>query len=372
MKQRTVALIIGTRPEAIKMAPVVLAFRRHADAFDVQVIATAQHRQILDQVLGVFDIAPDVDLDLMKEGQGLSDLTARLLTSLDALWRQQRPDLVLVQGDTTSSFAAALAAYHLKIPIGHVEAGLRSKDKYAPFPEEMNRRLTDALADCHFAPTQQSKRNLLEEGIPEERITVTGNTGIDALLLVLERINAIRFVPQQVDPAVFQGEGLILVTAHRRENFGGGLESICDALTIISRSRPKATIIYPVHPNPHVRGPVRERLGGIGNIHLTEPLDYPSFVYTMAHADVILTDSGGIQEEVSTLGKRVLVMRDITERTEAVDIGVAELVGTTVHTIVSRTLAILDQPKRSAMGANPYGDGHAGERIVDTILGHHR
>ncbi len=351
------------------MTPVVLALQRHRDRIDTDVVVTAQHRELVDQVLETFGIAPSTDLNLMVEGQGLPDLSSRLLTSLDALWRRTSPDLVLVQGDTTSSFVASLAAYYLKIPIGHIEAGLRSRDKYSPFPEEMNRRLVDALADYHFAPTQQSKSNLLKEGIPEERITVTGNTGIDALLLMLEQIKATCFVPRQVNPAVFEGEQLILVTAHRRESFGQGLQNICDALRMISRSRPNAAIVYPVHPNPNVRGPVREQLGGVGNIHLTEPLDYPSFIYTMARAHVILTDSGGVQEEVSSLGKRVLVMREITERTEGIDQGVAELIGTTASNIVSRTLAMLDQPQGSVPPTNPYGDGHAGERIVRAILG---
>ncbi|MBI4322959.1 MAG: UDP-N-acetylglucosamine 2-epimerase (non-hydrolyzing) [Candidatus Omnitrophica bacterium] len=359
---------MGTRPEAIKMAPVVVACRQQAQRCRTQVVATAQHRQMLDQVLQVFDITPDVDLDLMEEGQGLGALTARLLTSVEALWRRERPALVLVQGDTTSSFSAALAAYYLKIPIGHIEAGLRSGDKYAPFPEEMNRRLIDAMADFLFAPTESSKRNLLAEGAPASRITVTGNTGIDALFWTLARLRepGARLFPSRM-PTVSNGQKLILVTAHRRENFGGGLSRICEALETIGRRRPDAVIVYAVHPNPNVQGPVHQRLGRVPNIRLIPPLDYPRFVHAMSQADVILTDSGGIQEEVASLGKPILVMREVTERTEAIDLGIAELVGTDTERIVARTLALLDRPARAA-GANPFGDGHAGARIVETLL----
>ena len=350
------------------MAPVVAACRRQADRCRVQVVATAQHRDLLDQVLRIFDITPDVDLDLMQEGQGLGELTARLLDRLEALWRSQRPDVVLVQGDTTSSFVAALVAYYLKIPIGHVEAGLRSHDKYAPFPEEMNRRLADALADHYFAPTERSRANLLAEGVPDARIVVTGNPGIDALLFTLERIRATGFVPSQLAPGLFNGKKLVVVTAHRRESFGDGLRNICEALKTISQSRTDTTILYPIHPNPHVRRPVEECLGRLPNIHLTDPLDYPTFVHTMARAHMILTDSGGVQEEGPSLGKPVLVMRAVTERTEAIDLGVAELVGTETDRIVSRTLDLLERPAPAYRGANPFGDGRAGERIVQTLL----
>lgn len=367
-KKRKAALVIGTRPEAIKMAPVVFAFRRHRDEFETQVVATAQHRELLDQVLGVFQITPDVDLDLMQEAQGLGDLTARLLMNLESLWRRTAPDVVVVQGDTTSSFAAALAAYYLKVPIGHVEAGLRSKDKHAPFPEEMNRRMVDALADYCFAPTEQSRTNLLAEGISDGRITVTGNTGIDALLWMQDHIQKIGFVPAQLHPVLDEGKKVVLVTAHRRESFGDGVQNICEAVKRISRSRPEVAIVYAVHPNPNVRGPVNEQLGGISNVYLMPPLDYATFVYAMARAQVILTDSGGIQEEVPSLGKPVLVMRKVTERSEAIDQGMAELVGTEVSRIVSRTLELLDHPPEMFSRANPFGDGHAGERIVQTLL----
>ena len=363
-----ISLIIGTRPEAIKMAPVVVAFRQQPQRCRTQVVTTAQHRQILDQVLRVFDITPDVDLDLMQTGQELGELTARVVTSLEALWRRNRPTTVLVQGDTTSSFAAALAAYYLKIPIGHVEAGLRSGDKYAPFPEEMNRRLIDAMADFLFAPTESSKRNLLAEGTPESRITVTGNTGIDALFWTLARLRE-PGTPLAASsmPAVSNGQKLILVTAHRRENFGDGLTRICEALETIGRRRPDAVIVYAVHPNPNVQGPVHQRLGQVPNIRLIPPLDYPAFVHAMSQAHLILTDSGGIQEEAASLGKPILVMRGVTERTEAIDVGIAELVGTDAERIVTRALALLDQPP-PASRANPFGDGRASARIVGKLL----
>lgn len=362
--KRNVAVVIGTRPEAIKMAPVVIELRRRSERFDTTVVATAQHRKMLDQVLEIFNIKPDVDLDLMREDQGLADLTARLLTGLDAVWRDLRPDIVLVQGDTTSSFVAGLAAYYLKIPIAHVEAGLRTGDKYAPFPEEMNRRLVDAMADYCFAPTEESRKNLLREGVPDARIHVTGNTGIDALLLTLERIRDTGFVPSELGEAVVAAEKLVLVTAHRRESFGAGFVNICAALETLAGRCPEAIIVYPVHPNPNVRRPVLDRLAGVPNIHLTNPLDYQTFVYLMARADVILTDSGGIQEEAPSLGKQVLVMREATERVEGVDVGVAELVGTDASRIVARTLDVLRTPRPIAVGPNPFGDGRAAARIA--------
>ncbi len=349
------------------MAPVIVALQREPQRFVTQVVATAQHREMLDHVLDVFGITPDVDLNLMRAGQQLGDLTAKLVVELETLWQQRRPDLVLVQGDTTSSFAAALVAYYRKITLGHVEAGLRSGRKYAPFPEEMNRRLVGALADMHFAPTERARQHLLAEGVADRQITVTGNTGVDALLLTLERIRTTGFIPSEPCLASLDGRPMILVTAHRRESFGEGLQNICEALRTITRVRPDATLIYPVHPNPSVAGPVRERLDGIANIHLTAPLDYPTFVYAMARADLILTDSGGVQEEAPSLGKPVLVMREVTERTEAVDLGVAELVGTSPDRIVSRTLDLLNQPPASRPSTNPFGDGRAGERIVRTI-----
>lgn len=350
------------------MAPIVLELRRHPERFEAMVVATAQHRDMLDQVLEIFGIKPDVDLDLMRDGQGLVDLTARLLASLEAIWRQAPPDLVLVQGDTTSSFVASLAAYYLKTPIGHVEAGLRTRDKYAPFPEEMNRRLVDVMADFYFAPTEQSRKNLLSEGVHGDQVIVTGNTGIDALLLTLQRIQDTGFIPPELDPTIFARQKLILVTAHRRESFGEGFNNICAALKELALSSPELSILYPVHPNPNVRGPVRTHLEGIPNIHLVAPLNYQVFVYVMARADVILTDSGGVQEEAPSLAKQVLVMRDETERTEAIEAGVAELVGTRTSKIITRTRELLAHPKVIRPGDNPFGDGRAAERTIRAIL----
>ena len=360
-------MIMGTRPEAIKMAPVVSALRARPREFDPVVVATAQHREMLDQVLEIFDIVPEVDLNLMTAGQSLAGLTARLLTSLEQLWTRTPPDAVLVQGDTTSTFVASLVAFYLRIPIGHVEAGLRTGDKFAPFPEEMNRRLADVLADWYFAPTATARDNLLREGVPEERIRVTGNTGIDALFHTLERNRRSGFAPAGLDPAIERSSRLILVTAHRRESFGAGLESICDALARIARERPDAAILYPVHLNPNVRGPVFQRLGTLPNVFLTEPLDYRTFAHLMAKSRVILTDSGGIQEEAPSFGIPVLVMRDVTERVEAVAAGTAEIVGTSVSRIVKRTLALLEEAPGGRSTVNPFGDGHAAERIVQVL-----
>ncbi|MBI3319259.1 MAG: UDP-N-acetylglucosamine 2-epimerase (non-hydrolyzing) [Candidatus Omnitrophica bacterium] len=369
MKPRTVAIVIGTRPEAIKMAPLVWAFKKRRDEVDLQVVATGQHRQMLKQVLELFAIKPDVDLDLMRRNQRLADLTARAVTALERLWRRTPPAVVLVQGDTTSTFAASLAAYYLKVPIGHVEAGLRSHDKYAPFPEEINRRVVDVLADYCFAPTPQARANLLSEGVSDDRIYVTGNTGIDTLLATLERVRRTGFIPAGLDGLPLAHKWLILVTAHRRESIdSGGLIRICGALKTLAGACPSASILYAVHPNPNVRQRVRSRLGGIPNVRLTGPLDYQSFVYLMGKADVILTDSGGIQEEAPSLNKPVLVMRDVTERDEAVGLGGAELVGTDASRIVKRTMELLEQPGSLRLESNPFGDGRAAERIVRVIL----
>ncbi len=368
IRMRKVAVVVGTRPDAIKMALVIRRLREHRDRIDTTVVATAQHREMLDQVLNVFGITPDVDLDLMQAGQELGGLTARLLVGLESLWQRTAPDLVLVQGDTTSSFAASLAAYYCRIPVGHVEAGLRSHQPYAPFPEEMNRKLIDALAAHCFAPTEQARAHLLAEGIAPERIDVTGNTGVDALLFTLQEIARSGFVPEQFGPAALQDAPMLLVTAHRRESFGGGVERICAALKAIGEARPDVAIICPVHPNPHIYEPLTRLLGGIHNIYLTGPLDYRSFVYAASRARLVLTDSGGIQEEVPSLGKHVLVMRDVTERIEAVQAGIAELVGTETSRIVARTLALLEEPANGRTGANPFGDGKASERIVQRIL----
>ncbi len=362
MSQPTVAVVIGTRPEAIKMAPVVLALR--TSRLRPFVVATAQHRAMLDQTLAVFGLTPDADLNVMRPGQGLGELTARLVQQLEGVWNEAAPAMVLVQGDTTSSFAAALAAYYRRIPIGHIEAGLRTYDKYAPFPEEMNRRMIDAVADVHFAPTARAREALRREGIPEERIHVTGNTGIDALHLTLARIRGDGFVPAGLDPAVFASKKLILVTGHRRENFGERLRGICTALRAVSRLREDAAIVYAVHQNPQVQGPVTELLSGRKNVFLTPPLDYDTFVYAMSRSDLIVTDSGGIQEEISSLGKTALVMRESTERAEAVEAGVSELVGTDPARLANRIQELLDHPRPAARPADLFGDGHAAERIV--------
>jgi UDP-N-acetylglucosamine 2-epimerase (non-hydrolysing) len=358
---------MGTRPEAIKMAPVVLELRRRSGEFDPLVVATAQHRSMLDQVLSLFDIVPDVDLDLMRPGQGLADLTARLTTTLHDLWLRMRPDMVLVQGDTTSSFVGSLTAYYAHIPIGHIEAGLRTYDKYGPFPEEMNRRLIDPLADLCFAPTQAARENLIEERVPDARIHVTGNTGIDALLFTVEHNRSSCYTPSGIGAEVFGGGQLVLVTGHRRESFGVGFVDICNALLELADARPNVSIVYPVHPNPNVWEPVTERLGSVANIHLIAPLDYQAFVYLMDRCDLIITDSGGIQEEAPSFNKPVLVMRATTERHEAIDAGVAELVGTDSARIVRRALGLLDAPSPIGRLENPFGDGRAAPRIVQIL-----
>jgi UDP-N-acetylglucosamine 2-epimerase (non-hydrolysing) len=368
VRRARVALVVGTRPDAIKMAPVILACRGHADRLDPVVVATAQHREMLGQVLDAFDIVPDVDLDVMRPDQRLGELTARLLTALEGALATLRPDVVVVQGDTTSTFAAALAAYYARVPVAHVEAGLRSGDPQAPFPEEQNRRLADALADLWFAPTEGARAHLLREGADPARVLVTGNTGIDALLAVLERNRRERFVPRQIDPAVVERSPLVVVTAHRRESFGRGISAICRAVRTIAQRRPELAVLFPVHPNPRVRDEVHAQLAQLANVRLTEPLEYREFVHVMAHADLILTDSGGIQEEVASLGTPVLVMRERTERPEAIDVGVAELVGTDPDTIVARALHALDTPRRRAPVANPFGDGRASARIVTALI----
>jgi len=366
-----VLTVIGTRPEAIKMAPVVQALAAQ-ETITSRVCVTAQHRQMLDQILRIFAIRPDYDLDLMQPDQGLTELTANVLTGLQPVLQDYEPDLVLVQGDTTTTWAAALVAYYQHIAVGHVEAGLRTGNRYAPWPEEMNRRLAGSLAELHFAPTEQARLNLLREGVDDDRIVVTGNTVIDALLEVLRQLRTEPGIRREVespfdflDPA----RRLILVTSHRRESFGPGFERICWALATLAR-RPDVQILYPVHLNPNVQEPIRRLLDGVDNIHLSAPLDYLPFVALMARAHLLITDSGGIQEEAPALGKPVLVMRDTTERPEAVDAGTARLVGTDIATIVAEANKLLDDESayRAMSGAhNPYGDGHAAARILATL-----
>ena len=365
-----VLAVFGTRPEAIKTAPVI---RRLAEsgAFDMHVCVTAQHREMLDQVLGLFQIVPDHDLDLMKAGQNLYDITSGVLTGLAALFREFRPDLVLVHGDTTTTLAASLAAYYEQIPVGHIEAGLRTGNIYSPWPEEINRKVAGVVARLHFAPTERARANLLAENVPDEAIVVTGNTVIDALQDVVAMIENDRSLRNELadrfrlDPS----RRLILVTGHRRESFGGGFERICDALARLA-TRSDVEIIYPVHLNPNVKEPVEARLGGRANIKLIPPQDYLPFVYLMTRAAIVLTDSGGVQEEAPSLGKPVLVMRETTERPEAVDAGTVRLVGTDPDRIVTETERLLDDAGAYGLMSrahNPYGDGHAAQRIVDAI-----
>ena len=354
--------VVGTRPEAIKMAPIILALKREAK-FEVRLLATAQHRDLLDQVMKVFDIEPDIDLDIMRPNQALTTLTARLLLDLDDVLLSERPDVVLAQGDTTTVMTVALASFYHKIPVGHVEAGLRTWDIQNPFPEEMNRVIAGRLAKWHFAPTESSRQNLLREGVQDTDIIVTGNTVIDALLSVANREVDL---PVELDP----DKRLILVTAHRRENFGEPFERVCRALLALLEHNPDVQVLYPVHPNPNVRDTAHRLLGPHPRVVLCEPLDYLPFVAAMKAAYLILSDSGGVQEEAPALGKPVLVLRHETERPEAVEEGVVKLVGTDFDAIVGEAQKLLDdRTAYSAMarGVSPYGDGHAAERIVKVL-----
>jgi UDP-N-acetylglucosamine 2-epimerase (non-hydrolysing) len=367
MSRFRILTVFGTRPEAIKMAPVVGALAAET-SFETKLCVTAQHRQMLDQVLDIFGLRPDFDLDLMKPGQDLSDITSNVLLGMREVYRQWRPDLVLVHGDTTTTLAASLSAYYARVQVGHIEAGLRTFNKYAPWPEEINRRLTGGITDIHFAPTERAAENLRREGVPGTGIHITGNTVIDALLEVVDRVRrdealSRRFAKQFafLDPA----KRLILVTGHRRENFGEGFENICRALRDIA-ARGDVQVVYPVHLNPNVQNPVHRLLGESANVHLIEPLDYLPFVYLMDRSYLIITDSGGVQEEAPSLGKPVLVMRETTERPEAVEAGTVKLVGTDRAAIVRETRRLLDDREAyEAMGRahNPYGDGHAAARI---------
>ncbi len=370
---RKIMLVFGTRPEAIKMAPVVRALSE-ARQWEVKVCVTAQHRQMLDQVLSLFGIVPDFDLDLMKPGQDLTDITSNVLIGMRDVFKQWKPDLVLVHGDTTTAMAASLAAFYEKIPVGHVEAGLRTHDIYSPWPEEMNRRMVGRVASLHFAPTETARANLLAEGCADKSVYVTGNTVIDALLNVVDRIKTDVTLNQRLRERfafLHEDKRLILVTGHRRENFGQGFEDICKALREIAE-RDDVEIVYPVHLNPNVQEPVRRILGDCPRIHLIEPLDYLPFVYLMNRAHILLTDSGGIQEESPSLGKPVLVMRDTTERPEAVAAGTVILVGTDAARIVSNTARLLDdhsEYQRMSQTHNPYGNGLASSRICNVIQG---
>ncbi|WJH56515.1 UDP-N-acetylglucosamine 2-epimerase (non-hydrolyzing) [Ectopseudomonas guguanensis] len=364
--------VFGTRPEAIKMAPLALALQDDP-RFEAKVCVTGQHRQMLDQVLDLFELAPDFDLNIMKPGQDLTDVTSAILLGMREVFANFKPDVVLVHGDTATTFAASVAAYYQQIPVAHVEAGLRTGNIYSPWPEEGNRKLTGALAVLHFAPTETSRGNLLREGVSSESIVVTGNTVIDALLQVVAKLDSNTELSTQFAsrfPFLDPERKLILVTGHRRESFGGGFERICQALVDTARRFPEVEIVYPVHLNPNVREPVNRLLAGIDNVHLIEPLDYLPFVYLMNQAYLILTDSGGIQEEAPSLGKPVLVMRDTTERPEAVEAGTVKLVGTDVAAITSAISKLVTDEaayRHMSFAHNPYGDGKACQRILESL-----
>lgn len=375
-------LVFGTRPEAIKMAPLVKEFQKNRSDFKTIVCVTGQHREMLDQVLDIFDIKPDYDLNIMKQGQDLYDVTARVLIGMRDVLKQATPDVVLVHGDTTTSTAAALAAFYQQIPVGHVEAGLRTHNIYSPWPEEMNRQITGRIATWHFTPTSLSRQNLLAEGVQEDKITVTGNTVIDALHLVVERIKSDKALQQELaailkdsgydTSRLADGKKLVLITGHRRENFGSGFVNMCTAIKDLTSKYPDVDFVYPMHLNPNVRKPIQEVFGeelhNLGNMFFIEPLEYLSFVFLMEKTTIVLTDSGGIQEEAPGLGKPVLVMRDTTERPEALEAGTVKLVGTDYDKIVSEVSMLLDNREAysdMSKAVNPYGDGHACPRIVN-------
>lgn len=381
---KKIMLVFGTRPEAIKMAPLVKEFQKHPDKFQTIVCVTGQHRQMLDQVLELFEIKPDYDLNIMKQGQDLYDVTARVLTGMRDVLKEARPDVVLVHGDTTTSTAAALSAFYQQIPVGHVEAGLRTHNIYSPWPEEMNRQITGRIAEYDFAPTPLSRANLLGEGVDEKKITVTGNTVIDALYWVVDKIKntpslndelAKELVKAGYDTGrLSDGKKLVLITGHRRENFGDGFISMCRAIKALTEKYPDVDFVYPMHLNPNVRKPIHEVFGknleGLGNMFFIEPLEYLSFVFLMEKSNIVLTDSGGIQEEAPGLGKPVLVMRDTTERPEALEAGTVKLVGTDYDMIVNEVSALLEDQThydKMSKAVNPYGDGKACERIVNKL-----
>jgi UDP-N-acetylglucosamine 2-epimerase (non-hydrolysing) len=374
---KKVLLVFGTRPEAIKMAPLVKEFEHHRDHFETRVCITAQHREMLDQVLTIFDIQPDYDLNIMKAGQDLYDITSRVLTGMRDVLKEFQPDLVLVHGDTTTSASAALAAFYQQIPVGHIEAGLRTGNILAPWPEEMNRMITRCLTTYHFSPTRTSRENLLKENVREEQIIVTGNTVIDALHIVLEKIRLNPSLQEQVSRMLIEkgyridkDKKLILITGHRRENFGDGFINICRAIKEVAARYPEIDLVYPVHLNPNVQKPVFEILEGLHNVHLIDPLEYLPFIYLMDQSHIVLTDSGGIQEEAPSLGKPVLVMRETTERPEAVEAGTVKLVGTNTQIIVQELVRLIEDKEyydSMAKAHNPYGDGKAVKRIVEFL-----
>ena len=382
---KRVMLVFGTRPEAIKMAPLVKEFQKFPDKFQTIVCVTGQHREMLDQVLHIFEIVPDYDLNIMKQGQDLYDVTSRVLLGMRNVLKEVEPDIVLVHGDTTTSTTAALAAFYQQIPVGHVEAGLRTHNIYSPWPEEMNRQITGRIATYHFAPTPLSKQNLVMENIKEAQITVTGNTVIDALYMVVDKIKRDKVLDAELENVLKQsgydvnrladGKKLVLITGHRRENFGNGFISMCKAIQTLTQKYPEVDFVYPMHLNPNVLKPIHEVFGkdlsSLGNMFFIEPLEYLSFVYLMEKSNIVLTDSGGIQEEAPGLGKPVLVMRDTTERPEALEAGTVKLVGTDYDKIVNEVSALLENREyyeEMSKAVNPYGDGKACERIVNGIL----
>ena len=381
---KKILLVFGTRPEAIKMAPLVKEFQKYPDKFKTIVCVTGQHREMLDQVLRIFEIVPDYDLNIMKQGQDLYDVTSRVLLGMRDVLKEVQPDIILVHGDTTTSTAAALAAFYQQIPVGHVEAGLRTHNIYSPWPEEMNRQLTGRIATYHFAPTPLSKQNLLAENVKPEQITVTGNTVIDALYMVVDKIKSSKELDKKLEEILLRsgydvnrlsdGKKLVLITGHRRENFGEGFISMCNAIQTLTQKYPDVDFVYPMHLNPNVRKPIHEVFGKdlshLGNMFFIEPLEYLSFVYLMEKSTIVLTDSGGIQEEAPGLGKPVLVMRDTTERPEALEAGTVKLVGTDFNKIVNEVSALLENREcyeRMSRAVNPYGDGTACSRIVNDI-----
>lgn len=381
---KKIMLAFGTRPEAIKMAPLVKEFQKHPERFETIVCVTGQHREMLDQVLHIFEIKPDYDLNIMKQGQDLYDVTARVLTGMRDVLKEAQPDVVLVHGDTTTSTAAALAAFYQQIPVGHVEAGLRTHNIYSPWPEEMNRQITGRIATYHFAPTPLSRQNLLAEGVKENQITVTGNTVIDALYMVVDKIKRDKALDAELEALLknagydvnrlANGKKLVLITGHRRENFGGGFIHMCTAIKDLTKKYPDVDFVYPMHLNPNVRKPIHEVFGedlsNLGNMFFIEPLAYLSFVYLMEKSTIVLTDSGGIQEEAPGLGKPVLVMRDTTERPEALEAGTVKLVGTNYDKIICEVSELIDNQDyydQMSKAINPYGDGNACLRIQSFI-----
>ena len=383
-QKKTIMLVFGTRPEAIKMCPLVKRFQQESETYNTVVCVTGQHREMLDQVLEIFDVKPDYDLNIMKQGQDLYDITSRVLTGMRNVLQQVKPDVVLVHGDTTTSTAAALAAFYQQIPVGHVEAGLRTYDVYSPWPEEMNRQLTGRLATYHFAPTPLSRDNLLKENVDESKIVVTGNTVIDALLMVVDRLKTEKALAEKQKATLLSagydigrlddGRKLVLITGHRRENFGDGFIQMCTAIKDLTRMYPDVDFVYPMHLNPNVRKPIHEVFGEhldhLGNMFFIEPLQYLEFIFLMEKSTIVLTDSGGIQEEAPGLGKPVLVMRNTTERPEALTAGTVKLVGTDYQMIMGEVSALLDNPQayeKMSKAVNPYGDGYACERIVNFL-----